>query len=213
MQLNLFGFKNIKKCTHCKKVFTINKFYKNKYEKDGYTHRCKKCIKIYYINNRQKINNIALRYYHKHKDKIKKQRKNYSKTSANYYRNRRKNDITYRLKKNISNSFRKSLTKNGYSKKSRSYEILGIDWINFKKYIENQFTDDMSWDNFDQIHIDHKIPIAAANTEFEVIALNHYTNLQPMWAKDNIEKSDKYNTEDFKKYINWYRKNVKSDLD
>ena len=213
MQLNLFGFENIKKCSDCKKVLTINKYYKNKYSKNGFDYRCKECrkkiYKIYYNINRQKMINNAIRYYNNHKDKINKQRKN-SKQSASYYRNRRKNDITYRLKKNISNSFRKSLTKKGYTKKSKTHQILGIDWDTFKKHIENQFIDNMSWDNFNKIHIDHKIPIAAASTEFEVIALNHYTNLQPLWAEDNVRKSDKYDPEDFKKYMDWYTKNIKA---
>jgi hypothetical protein len=49
----------------------------------------------------------------------------------------------------------------------------------------------MSWDNYGEWHIDHIIPLASADTEEEVLKLYHYTNLQPLWAIDNIRKGSK----------------------
>ena len=49
----------------------------------------------------------------------------------------------------------------------------------------------MSWDNYGIWEIDHIIPLATATTKESVLILNHYTNLQPLWAKDNMIKSDK----------------------
>ena len=49
----------------------------------------------------------------------------------------------------------------------------------------------MSWDNRNKWHIDHVIPLSSANTEEEVLNLCHYTNLQPLWVKENLEKSNK----------------------
>jgi len=69
----------------------------------------------------------------------------------------------------------------------------------------------MNWHNKGKWHIDHIIPLKAAKTEFEVIALNHYTNLQPLWAKDNLTKRDSYNKEDFDNYMSWYIKNVRTE--
>ena len=62
-----------------------------------------------------------------------------------------------------------------------------------KEYLENQFTEGMSWDNHSQYgwHIDHIIPLSSANTEEEIYNLCHYTNLQPLWAEENLRKSDK----------------------
>jgi hypothetical protein len=58
---------------------------------------------------------------------------------------------------------------------------LGCDIQFFKNYIEEMFIDDMSWENYGKVwDIDHKIPLASATTEEEVLRLNHYTNLQPL---------------------------------
>jgi hypothetical protein len=49
----------------------------------------------------------------------------------------------------------------------------------------------MSWENRSEWHIDHIVPLSSAKSEAEIIFLNHYSNLQPLWAKDNIQKSNK----------------------
>jgi hypothetical protein len=50
----------------------------------------------------------------------------------------------------------------------------------------------MSWEKFGKyIHIDHIIPLSSAKTEEEIYKLCHYTNLQPLWAEDNLKKSNK----------------------
>jgi hypothetical protein len=79
----------------------------------------------------------------------------------------------------------------GYSKKSRTYEILGCSYEEFKTYIEVQFQYGMSWENYGSWEYDHIIPISSANTEDEIILLNHHTNFQPLWKLDNILKSNK----------------------
>ena len=64
----------------------------------------------------------------------------------------------------------------------------------FKAYIESKFTDGMSWSNYGQWHLDHIIPLSKTDlTTSEGIKLaTHYTNLQPLWAKDNMSKGDKF---------------------
>jgi hypothetical protein len=86
----------------------------------------------------------------------------------------------------------------GYSKTSKTQEMLGVDWEVCKAHIERQFTKGMNWDNQGEWHIDHKIPLASANTEKELKKLCHYSNLQPLWAEDNISKSDKINGQQVK---------------
>ncbi len=84
-----------------------------------------------------------------------------------------------------------SLKNKNYTKKSRTHEVLGCDYETFTAYLEAQFVDGMNWDNRDKWHIDHIIPIASAQTEEDVLSLNHYTNLQPLWAIDNMKKGAK----------------------
>jgi len=86
-----------------------------------------------------------------------------------------------------------SIRNKGYTKKSKTYEILGCTFEEFKLHIESQFTNKMSWDNRSEWHLDHIIPISSAKTEEEVIKLNHYTNFQPLWAIDNLRKGNKIN--------------------
>jgi hypothetical protein len=59
------------------------------------------------------------------------------------------------------------------------------------EYLGDLFTEKMNWDNYGEWHIDHIIPLSSANTEEEIYKLCHYTNLQPLWAEDNIKKSNK----------------------
>ena len=105
---------------------------------------------------------------------------------------KRKTDPLFAFKDRVRNTINKCLSRAGYTKRSKSLDILGCSWDDFYKHIESQFTDGMDWNSrgFNGWHLDHIVPLASATTEEEIIKLNHYTNLQPLWAKDNMEKSD-----------------------
>ena len=94
------------------------------------------------------------------------------------------------FKQLIRQSVRKSFKRRGYSKKTKTYTILGEDWCNVKLYFESLFQPGMSWDNYGQWEIDHIKPLSLATTEDDVIRLCYYKNLQPLWKKDNNKKSD-----------------------
>lgn len=136
----------------------------------------------YYINNREHLLNAS-------KENSKK---NIGKTRIRV-NNRLKEDHLYKLKKNIRSLVSLSFRNNGYTKKSKTYGILCCSFEFLKEHIEKQFKQGMSWNNRSEWHIDHKIPIATAKTEEEIIKLNHYTNLQPLWAIDNLKKGAKLN--------------------
>ena len=80
-----------------------------------------------------------------------------------------------------------------YSKKTKTEDILGCSIKVFREYIESQFDEKMSWDNYGRNgwHLDHKVPISLAQNEKDVYKLNHYINFQPLWESDNIYKRDK----------------------
>lgn len=111
------------------------------------------------------------------------------------YNRRMSSNPLYKFKKLLSNSIRKSFRKKGFSKSSKTQQILGAKWEIIKEYFESRFEVGMSWDNYGKWHIDHILPISTATCEEDVIRLNHYTNLQPMWAKDNLKKSNSITTE------------------
>ena len=109
-----------------------------------------------------------------------------------YYLNRRQNDPLYHLTWILRVRIRDAFRRNGYKKTSKTCELLGADFKTVSKYIEQQFTEGMVWGLVGpKIHIDHKIPLASANNKEELIKLFHYTNLQPLWAEDNLKKSNK----------------------
>jgi hypothetical protein len=99
------------------------------------------------------------------------------------------------LRNNIRNSFKRG----GFGKTSQACEILGADWEVVKKYFESKFKEGMTWENQGLWHIDHILPISTATCEEDVIRLNHYTNLQPLWADDNIKKSNQITSEGYLK--------------
>ena len=83
-----------------------------------------------------------------------------------------------------------ALRKRNFVKKSSSSSVIGLPWKEFAEYIESRFLPGMSWNNRDQWHLDHIVPQALAKTEQDVIDLNHYSNLRPLWAEANIAKGD-----------------------
>ena len=89
-----------------------------------------------------------------------------------------------------------SLNNKGYKKTSKTQDIIGCSFEEFKSHLESQFKDWMSWENKGNPEdgilepdktwdIDHIIPLSTATTEEELIKLNHYTNLQPLCSFTN----------------------------
>ena len=110
---------------------------------------------------------------------------------ADKQRKRRSKDNIFKFKGDLRARITQDFSKKGYSKNSKTEQILGCSFDTLKKHFESKFTEGMNWDNQGEWHIDHIIPLATAKTEEDVIRLNHYTNLQPLWAKDNLSKGSK----------------------
>jgi hypothetical protein len=137
------------------------------------------------------------------------QRLRNNETKSKRFKERYEDDSLFKFRKLIQNNVRNSFKRKGFSKTSKCREILGADWEVVKRYFESKFLDGMSWDNQGEWHIDHILPISTAVTEEDVLRLNHYTNLQPLWAEDNIKKSDVLTMESYiKKHFPYCEINV-----
>ncbi len=97
--------------------------------------------------------------------------------------------------KRIANSCRRRTSKLLKSKQWRKNcvfkEYIGCELYEFKQHLESKFQIGMNWDNYGFWHIDHIIPLSSANDVNRLYELCHYTNLQPLWAKDNLSKGAK----------------------
>jgi len=189
--------KNGKKyCYTCCEVKELSNFGKHKATKDGLNTRCNECKSLRY----KKYYEENLDYQReKGKKKYERNKKNIIKKQNEWLKNKIEEDplegtkIKYRAL--IYQAIHRYLKK-GHKMTSKNplYEVLGCDIKFFIKHIENQFHDGMTWQNkgINGWHIDHIIELKTANTIEEVKKLNHYTNLQPLWAKDNLAKNRKY---------------------
>ena len=97
------------------------------------------------------------------------------------------------LVKRIRNRIYLFIKLSGKVKLQTTEQILGCDYDHLKVHIEGLFKSGMTWQNMGEWHIDHKRPLASAKNEADVLKLNHFTNLQPMWKLDNLKKGTRYN--------------------
>lgn len=125
------------------------------------------------------------------KDYYQKNKKHANEVKRKRRAARRKEDPLYAFECNIRSLVSQSFRDRGYSKKSKTKDIIGCDLSFFKIHIESQFVDGMNWLNRGQWHIDHIIPLASAKSQEDIVRLNHYTNLRPLWALDNLKKGAK----------------------
>ncbi|HEY8659798.1 MAG TPA: hypothetical protein VIL78_12230 [Hanamia sp.] len=141
----------------------------------------KQKVKEYRIKNPDKIKDTAYRSSQKYKDKAREWKREWENA-------RIKNDSIYSLKRKLRCRITAAIKNGGYTKKSSCGVLLGEEYHIIKAYIERKFKKGMTWDNHGLWHIDHKIPLASAKTEEELLKLCHYTNLQPLWKVDNLKK-------------------------
>lgn len=144
----------------------------------------KQTMRDWYLKNAEYAKIKAKIYREVNKDKM-------SEWSKQYRKSRMSTDPVYKAAIRIRSLINVKLYANGYTKKSRTYEILGCSFAEFTAHIEAQFKAGMSWDNHGEWHLDHIVPIASAATEQDVIRLNHHSNFQPLWAIDNLRKGVK----------------------
>jgi hypothetical protein len=190
---------DMKRCNCCKSELARSYFCKNSKNNDGLMNYCKACDSSKHKARREenRLAHLARRkeLYREKPDQMRAAVKRYREKNREMLNKRRqqkrKEDHLFRLKQNLRRGINDAIKRGGYTKTSRTLKIVGCTLEELKKHIERQFTKGMCWDKIGpEIHIDHIIPLASAKSEEDLIALNHFTNLRPMWAKQNMEKSD-----------------------
>lgn len=152
-----------------------------------------------YKENPQVFKDSKARYVASHREKVEEGNKRYRAENrqkrADYERIKRQTDPVYRFRTSVRCLIWGYNKKKGYKGGKNVWEIVGCDFDTFLAYIQSQFKDGMTLENYGHgegcWNIDHIIPIRAAKTDEDLERLNHYTNLRPMWATENYRRTRK----------------------
>lgn len=208
-----------KRCVKCQGVFEINNFYSKGFRdgKQRFSSRCKECMMEY---NRQQYNKHQIKrlkskneygeknkcyikernkqQYFKNRDARIEYQKQYAESNKDtikqrarkYAINKYNSDPHTKIKMNLSRRMRSLFSKNG----NHTIDFIGCSIDELKLYLEKQFIDGMTWKNYGDWHIDHIRPCCSFDlTDPEQqMECFHYTNLRPLWAKDNLAKGGHY---------------------
>ena len=151
--------------------------------------------KKYRLNKPENVKKSHDKWVLKNTDYQKNRRINNKEYFQIYEKTRYRNDINYRLKKNIRSRISHAIKNN--SKSDHTQKLLGCNIDQFKSYLQSLFTEGMSWDNYGnkerQWSIDHIIPCDHFDLSdpIEQQRCFHYSNCQPLWHIDNIKKNNK----------------------
>lgn len=179
-----------------------------------------KRIRIYTEAQRLRRKEVAAQWYQLHKEKKNAQSVAWAKANPDkqkehrnrYYQTHRQaridtskrctqarlgRDFAFRIKHHLRGRVHSSIrdAKLGTRKADTTIKLLGCSWSELVKYLENKFAPGMSWENhgLHGWHMDHIRPCASfdlSDPEQQKTCF-HYSNLQPLWAADNIRKGDK----------------------
>jgi len=205
-----------KVCGKCKVIKDVGHFGKDKRTPTGLRSTCNECRREesekYRKNNPEKRKETLKKFYLKNKEsellRLKIYRKNNPKkrkeTLKKHYENnkteinrkqvirnkkRYETNYLYRVIHNLRIRTKEYLKQ--HHSKGKFFNTIGCSPKFLKEHLQSQFKDGMSWDNYGSWHIDHIIPLSSAKNIEEISKLCHYSNLQPLWASDNLSKGNK----------------------
>lgn len=191
-----------KKCNKCGEIKLKTCFHTDRKSNDNLVGSCKKCIskcrKKWYQENLERVKENSRKWKKENPERFKENQRKWRKENPDFQRKwkkeKRQTDPIFKLKCNISKSIRRALKNIDSTKSETTLEILGCGtYEKFKEHMQSQFSPGMTWDNYGKWHNDHIVPLATAKTDEQIKKLSHYTNLQPLWAKDNLSKGAKLN--------------------
>ena len=193
-------------------ILAKKKIYNLRHSKEITVQRRK-----YYLKNLKKFKNLHKKYYKIHKSEIEIYRKNYYLShrqerkifNAKHYQMNKKcinnqRNKYFKCRKRIDGKFkllcqlrcRISDVLRGKPKLKTTIKLVGCSIERLKLHLEAQFKPGMTWKNhgYRGWHIDHTRPCASFdfNKLKEQQECFHYTNLQPLWAEENLQKGAQY---------------------
>jgi len=170
IQQDYIARKGIKKCMECEEELTIDNFKLDNSRKDKLNCRCNECLFVRQIERNS------------------------------YTRSKRKTDINFKIASSLRTRIQEALK--GIVKSEHSIKLLGCNIEFARKYLEKKFKPGMTWNNWGngwngkgmkEWHIDHIRP--CSNFDLKKLSEQYecfnYTNLQPLWAKENWIKNNK----------------------
>ena len=178
------------------KYRAYHRAYDRKWRKDNpkYLASHREQVKKWYRENPEEGRKRSNQNYWKHREqrlKYAKEQRQRDKAKIAEADNKPQRKIGRRIRTRIINA----LIRQDSVKSKRTIELLGITIPELKNYLEKQFKHGMTWKNYGFYgwHLDHRLPLASfdlTNPEEQKKAF-HYTNLQPLWAKENLTKHTK----------------------
>lgn len=192
-----------KVCISCQKELEISNFSFRK-DLQNYRNTCKECRRKCHNSWERRNTHRKRKYEALNKDAIIKRRKIYYeknrerliKQNSDYVKAKRKVNPLFRMESNLRRRLSLAIVACGKNKSHGTQKLLGCSWQELKIYIEGQFQVGMTWDNYGEWHIDHIRPCSSFDltNQEEQSKCFHYTNLQPLWAKDNLIKGARHGT-------------------
>jgi hypothetical protein len=190
---NLDYYSNYKKENELKIKEKHREYYNNNKDK----------IKSYYESRRAELLEYKKEHRKKNKQKYSENDKRYRENNKEelkiskyeYKKERLKTNIEFKIKENLRNRVKSAIKYKSGDKAYKTIVLIGCEVKYLINHLESKFLEGMSWDNYGLHgwHIDHIIPCAFFDLTDpeEQKKCFHYTNLQPLWAKDNIAKGKK----------------------
>jgi hypothetical protein len=196
---------NSKACTKCGVVKPLSEFYNRRPQLHLKDSHCKTCVlksrRLFRLQNLAKKRAADRAYHFTHRQQrlsyLKQYQQEHLSIRVSKDKERYHSDTWFRLRSILSHRIRTALKRN--SKYGSTAELVGCSIDALREYLQSQFYGGMSWDDFlaGRVHIDHKIPCFSfdlSNLE-EQRKCFHFSNLQPLWAADNIAKGRKISVE------------------
>ena len=142
----------------------------------------------WYEQNKEHRKQYLKEYREKNADKIRETKRIYEKT-------RKSNDPIYKLINNFRTAIYQVLKESKVNKNGHYFDILKYSQNDLIEHLEKQFVGDMSWENYGEWHVDHIVPISSFKIkeigDEEFMKCWSLDNLQPLWGRENIKKSNK----------------------